>query len=383
MIHQLQTCRVLGDGEETRYSGLYTRAKDDKVPAPVAKREPRPIGPPVPPPSAVPSSFVPPPGALMQMPPAPPTQLKEPVRPASLETQPAVLPPALDGPPPIPPTRPNAPPDGLKGFADDAFGTMLRQSGVLPKAEPEQLLLAPPAKKLAHVGTWHRETGPMTCVVKIDAEYVTVTATVAADENGKKVKRSLVLTGDYHLARDGTTLVGLVTGLDAPFAGATGTDARTMQDLYDAAKLQKGFVGQPFALTVRAYGDVLVIGDVRLGEHGFGEASAMLAGRYKSGEPKAAEPKALPRATSATVPRIPIADADEHARMKELLYQSDTSGPPGLFWKQTYSADPDVRTQELRSQSDDLRQMRTEWWRFWFNDQPSKLTPERVHGGIY
>jgi hypothetical protein len=385
MIHNLQTCRVLGDGEETRYSGLYTRAKDDKVPAPVAKREPRPIGPPVPPPSAVPSSFVPPPGAPVQMPPAPPTQWKEPVRPASLDTPPAVLPPVLDGPPPVPPARPKAslPADGFKLMADDAFGSLLQQSGVLPKPEPDPLFVAPPAKKFAHVGTWHRETGPMTCVVKIDAEYVTVTATVSAEENGKKVKRSVVITGDYHLARDGTTLVGLVTGLDVPNAGATGKDARTMDGLYEVAKLQKGFVGQPFALTVRAYGDVLVIGDVRMGEHGFGEMAAMLAGRYTSGEPKGVEPKVLPRATSATVPCIPMADADEHARMKELLYQSDTSGPPGFLWKQQHSSDPNVRTQELRSQSDDLRQMQTEWWRFWFNDQPSKLTPERVHGGIY
>lgn len=361
MIHQLQTCRVLGDGEEVRYSGLYTRAKDDKVPAPVAKPEPRAYGPPVPPPLAVPSQMVlPSAGVPMQAPPpalGPPAAHESlpPVRPAALESVPAVLPPILDGPPPVPPKRPNASAqaDGFKLMADDAFGSLLQQSGVLPKPEPDPLLLAPPAKKLAHVGTWHRATGPMTCVVKIDAEYVTVTATVSGEENGKKVKRSVVLTGDYHLARDGTTLVGLVTGLDVPNEGATGTDARTMDGLYEVAKLQKGFVGQPFALTVRAYGDVLVIGDVRMGEHGFGEMAAMLAGRYKSGEPKAAEPKRLPRATGATVPRIPMADADEHARVKELLYEGNA---------------PNIES---------------EWRRLWFPDTLSKPKLERVHGGIY
>ncbi len=361
-------------GDTSRFCGLFKSAKDGKVPAPVATKP----------------AFTNPFGASPLNAPSAPMQWKEPVRPASLETTPAVLPPVLDGPPPMPPARPNAsaPPDASKQFADEAFGALLQQSGVLPKpkADPETMtpplpryldhypqyigpdpafpiprelaaMEAAPAKKVAHVGAWHRETGPMTCVVKIDAEYVTVTATVSAEENGKKVKRSVVITGDYHLARDGTTLVGLVTGLDVPNAGATGKDARALDGLYEVAKLQKGFVGQPFALTVRAYGDVLVIGDVRMGEHGFGEMAAMLAGRYTSGEPKAAEPKVLPRATGATPRFIPLA--------------------------QTYSADPDVRTQQLHSQSDDLRQIQTEWWRFWFNDAPSKLTPERVHGGIY
>jgi len=48
-----------------------------------------------------------------------------------------------------------------------------------------------------------------------------------------------------------------------------------------------------------------------------------------------------------------------------------------------YSSDPNVRMQQLLYQSEDLRQMHGEWRRFWFNDQPSHLTPERIHGGIY
>jgi hypothetical protein len=47
-----------------------------------------------------------------------------------------------------------------------------------------------------------------------------------------------------------------------------------------------------------------------------------------------------------------------------------------------YSSDPTERTHELITQSEDFRQMRAEWQRFWFVDQPSHLTPERVHGGI-
>lgn len=47
-----------------------------------------------------------------------------------------------------------------------------------------------------------------------------------------------------------------------------------------------------------------------------------------------------------------------------------------------YSSDPNRRVNELLNNSEDLRQIQYEWERIWFNDQPSHLTPERVHGGI-
>jgi hypothetical protein len=47
-----------------------------------------------------------------------------------------------------------------------------------------------------------------------------------------------------------------------------------------------------------------------------------------------------------------------------------------------YSSDPNVRTSQLINQSEDLRQIGYEWRRIWFNDQPSHMTPDRVHGGI-
>ena len=54
----------------------------------------------------------------------------------------------------------------------------------------------------------------------------------------------------------------------------------------------------------------------------------------------------------------------------------------GCFPLNMYSSDPSLRTQELLNQSEDLRQARLEWRRFWMIDQPSHLTPERVHGGL-
>jgi hypothetical protein len=48
----------------------------------------------------------------------------------------------------------------------------------------------------------------------------------------------------------------------------------------------------------------------------------------------------------------------------------------------TYSSDPNRRVHELLNTSEDLRQIEYEWERIWFTDQPSHMTPERVHGGI-
>ena len=47
-----------------------------------------------------------------------------------------------------------------------------------------------------------------------------------------------------------------------------------------------------------------------------------------------------------------------------------------------YSSDPNIRMEQLLFQSEDLRQIRNEWRRFWFTDQPSHMTYERIHGGI-
>ena len=47
-----------------------------------------------------------------------------------------------------------------------------------------------------------------------------------------------------------------------------------------------------------------------------------------------------------------------------------------------WSSDPNTRMHELLNVSEDLRQVQKEWERFWMIDQPSHMTPTRVHGGI-
>jgi hypothetical protein len=48
----------------------------------------------------------------------------------------------------------------------------------------------------------------------------------------------------------------------------------------------------------------------------------------------------------------------------------------------TYSGDPNRRISELLVDSENLRQIEYEWERIWFTDEPSHMTPERVHGGV-
>jgi len=53
----------------------------------------------------------------------------------------------------------------------------------------------------------------------------------------------------------------------------------------------------------------------------------------------------------------------------------------GCFINQ-YPSDKNDRMDVLMVQSENLRQIQGEWRRFWLNDQPSHLTPDRVDGGI-
>lgn len=47
-----------------------------------------------------------------------------------------------------------------------------------------------------------------------------------------------------------------------------------------------------------------------------------------------------------------------------------------------YDPNPNVRMQQLLFQSEDLRQIREEWRRIWFTNQPSSMTFDRVSGAV-
>jgi hypothetical protein len=54
----------------------------------------------------------------------------------------------------------------------------------------------------------------------------------------------------------------------------------------------------------------------------------------------------------------------------------------GCLFLNRYDSDPNYRMNQLLNESEDLRQAREEFHRFWMNNQPSVLTYERVNGAI-
>jgi hypothetical protein len=156
---------------------------------------------------------------------------------------------------------------------------------------------APAPVKPGIVGTWYREIGPMMCILKIEADHLTITAYATGLLDDKEAKEGAVITADYHLMRNGTTVVGLVTGFDWLIEGDVSELGELLETLSGegAGKIQK-VVDLPFAFNVRVYGDVLMVGNVKapaLGDESK-EAATVFAGRYKSaGDKPVPKPKPI------------------------------------------------------------------------------------------
>ena len=67
--------------------------------------------------------------------------------------------------------------------------------------------------------------------------------------------------------------------------------------------------------------------------------------------------------------------------LAELILWAVLTGKDSWFLHRSAS-DPNRRMQELMYESENLRQIQGEVERFWMNDQPSHLTPDRTHGGV-
>ena len=190
------------------------------------------------------------------------------------------------------------------------------------------------------------------------------------------------------------------------------------------------------------YGDSLVIGNLQmpdLSDTGIEEAATMFGGRYKNaGNKPVPKLKAMKTETAPRADRAP--PVNDNSYTPPPIGTGSAYGPPGVVAPpgaylmlqpgsasstppygvlatsvgppvydlplpnppvierpkrekkgrktpgvllNVYSSEPTVRMQQLHYQSEDLRQLHNEWRRFWFNDQPSHLTRERIHGGIY
>ncbi len=316
--------------------GVYKSAKDGVVPAPkaIGRTGRTDCQPPL---IEVPVQTLP-------YPPAPAPTMSEPIQRVGIDFN--VNPPLVQAPhgtdvyktsPPkvsitVPPCN-----DAMKGMAADAFGQLLKQGSgtvmggmTLPTGRylehfpqyfapdpvfplPRELasnedpegavrrgaVVAP--LKPGHVGTWVRMIGSKQCVVKIEADYLTITVSEAHELGDKMVTGHLTFTADYHTTRDGLTVVGLITSVDVKFDGDLPED--TMLEQF--GELQKAMEEKPFAMTFRRYGETLVIGNVRMPEVGDRidtPPAAYIGGRYTS-----AGDKPLPKlkAVKATEPKAP------------------------------------------------------------------------------
>ena len=220
-------------------------------------------------------------------------------------------------PPPCVPLKPTNVPGEAFDVMSGVFGEMLNAKPgttpcpVLPTAysvplPAQPVVVAPPgplhsAPKPGFSGTWVREIGPIVYVVQVVADHVTITATSSVEgSGGKTYTEGIVLTADFHLTRDGTTVVGLITSVDAVIEGTMPTDADMPPNGNgeELSRIQKLLVDKPLAFNVRIYGDVMAIGNVRLpdleGARGPCYPLMVIGGRYSQhGDKPLPKPKAV------------------------------------------------------------------------------------------
>jgi hypothetical protein len=69
-------------------------------------------------------------------------------------------------------------------------------------------------------------------------------------------------------------------------------------------------------------------------------------------------------------------------RLWLLAAAAGLSMPNTVCFVSEYPSDPMVRTEQVLIDSENLRQIHDGYSRIWMSDQPSHLTPYRIHGGV-
>ena len=170
-------------------------------------------------------------------------------------------------------------------FAAPAPAPTVRLAPPCPVVAPAARATAPPE------GTWFREVGPVRTTLSVKDGCLSLTGTITAEVEGKRITQELLVTADCYATRDG--LVGVITGADFGFAGDLPDEA--VGDLTKAiaefGKVQKGLCDKPFALTCRMVDGCLMVSNVRLaakftdGPFEGLEDGSVIAGRYKPAGP--------------------------------------------------------------------------------------------------
>ncbi|MCS6863842.1 MAG: hypothetical protein RMJ56_03920 [Gemmataceae bacterium] len=221
--------------------------------------------------------------------------------------------PALSNPPMVPPANPfcAAGDDAMKQIAYEAFQTLLKKSGITPAVE---VTLAPACEPCPRVvtaetasasaaikpatttpvgkthsrlqGTWYRQMGGYQCAMAFQDGQMTITQSfLETMEDGALVVAHLIITADYQIVREGTTILGLITGVDLTFEEPVASTAmRPLRDtLEQLAALKTQIEEKPFAMTGQVRDDTLIIGSVRMPACSLWqelEPASFIGGRY-------------------------------------------------------------------------------------------------------
>lgn len=338
------------------------------------------------------------------------------------------------------PARQGAP-DMMKQMAADVFGDLLLQSGVTspcpapappyPLPQVRTVTVTAIAQRPGIVGTWYRDIGAKRCAIQVEHDHMTITVSESRELDGRAVTAHVTFTADYHLARDGSTAVGLITGVDMSFDGDV-PEQESDSMMEAIGELRKAMEDRPFAMNCRLYGQTLVIGNVRMPElkDQREQPSSYIAGRYTSA---ATKPMPKRKAMKVTEPKVSLPDLTRRMsspaeRPEQLIgtpacptagavietplplppsgYAARPDGNGNLLTspgpsaasvvrpyadrtpptpapveevgsllrglkdvnkEQKKPSDPNARVEQLLRESEDLRQ-KNEWRRFWFNE---------------
>ncbi len=185
---------------------------------------------------------------------------------------------------------PNSPPPEVQAMMFQTFGQMMASPAPLPTVTPTAHAPLPmpsvPINAMP-MGTWVREVGALRYKLELKDNHLTATVTFSEENDGKVASIDHILTVDCYPTRNGSEVVGLITGFDMTTSGMGLTSAESRELMKVLPPLQKALGEKPVAFTFRLYDDALVIGNVRFPSIG-GEQDEMtkafegMAGRYKT-----------------------------------------------------------------------------------------------------
>jgi hypothetical protein len=192
-------------------------------------------------------------------------------------------------------------------------------------------------------GTWVRRAEG--CKVKLEVKPEGLRCTMTTEEG-----MAITVDADYVVSKDGI-LLGILHTPVAPNAA-------------DADAVNRRLFYFQFTAEDRS----LVVKDLQYKDsHDGDKMKEVLEGKYHRTEGAHKSQASHPSKGSRTKAQTSQAPAD--------------SGNTGCVIN-AYSSDPNRRISELLLDSENLRQIEYEWEQIWYTDEPSHMTPERVHGGI-